>query len=241
MSNPIIKIKHLNFTYYSSSREKVLDDLNLEVNENDFLAIVGPNGGGKSTLIKILTKQLPNYFGEIFINNQELKTFNYLDKIAYIPQKALHFNQEVPISTNEVIALGLVHINQTLSTKSSQSKINEIFQKLNINHLKNKLITKLSGGEQQKILIAKALISAPKILILDEPTIGLDELSKKSLLHFLKHLSTNKNLTVIMVDHDFKAMREISNKILVLDKTLQYFGPTPNLNNSNLKNNHSHH
>ncbi|QZY54567.1 metal ABC transporter ATP-binding protein [Crassaminicella profunda] len=201
---------------------QVLYNINLKVRENDFLAIIGPNGGGKSTLLKTILGLRKPISGKIKLFDSPIHKSTGI--IGYVPQFS-KFNKSFPISVKEVVLMGMLKNNNQLFMRfkfSEQKKATEIMKKLDIIQLKDRQIGQLSGGQLQRVLIARALAADPKILLLDEPTASLDANAKTQIYELLKEL--NKEMTIIMVTHDMSAVSTYVKSIACLNKELFYHG-----------------
>lgn len=201
-----ISIKNLS-VYYEDF--KALDDINLNISKNDFLAIIGPNGGGKSTLIKSIVGLIDYKEGNIKCNEA---------KIGYVPQHA-NFDKHFPITVYDVILLGAIGSKIKPFKKINDSykvKADELIERLGIKAIKDKEIGKLSGGQFQKALIARAMITDPEILILDEPTSSIDPESKGEIFKILKEL--NSDMTILVVTHDVKDIYPYINSLAMIDR-----------------------
>jgi zinc transport system ATP-binding protein len=168
-----VQINNLNVSY---NNLKVLEDINLTVAENDFIGIIGPNGGGKTTLLKALTGIIEPDSGSIKVFGKSISEENGL--VGYVPQFS-SFENTFPISVYNVVRMGMIHKRQY-----ETSKIDEILKSVELFDIKNKLIGELSGGQKQRVLIARALVSKPKVLLLDEPTSSIDPRTGKSVIAF---------------------------------------------------------
>ena len=218
----ILEIKNLNFKF---GKIEVLKNISFNLNQGDFLGLIGPNGSGKTTLIKIILGIYKNQKGSINLFNKDINKFNDWDKIGYVQQKATDIQNDFPANVYEIVSMGL------LSTKKFPKIINKQDEKKIINKLKlvgmdkliNKRISELSGGQQQRVMIAKALISEPEILILDEPTTGIDPEMQKSFYDLLGKLN-KKNITIILISHDISSITKYVNKIAFLNKELEFYG-----------------
>ncbi|WOO89971.1 ATP-binding cassette domain-containing protein [Mollicutes bacterium LVI A0078] len=182
----MIKLNELSFSF---GNQKVIDNLSLTINDGDFFVVVGPNGTGKSTLIKCLVGIYKVKHNQIQIDNECISCFDDYDQIGYVPQVKSK-PSELPITAKEIFKL---------ITKDS-AKINEVSKLLNIETILNANINDLSGGQKQRINIAKALLLNIKYLILDEPTTGLDPKSRTELQEILQTLN-ERGVTIIVVSH----------------------------------------
>lgn len=216
-------MKNLDFNYMNSP---LIKNANFYVNEGEFVCIVGSNGVGKSTLLKLLLNILKPQSGTININGKSTNKNNH-NKISYISQKATHFNQDFPATVKEIINLGLYGIK--LSSKSRDKKIEEALTKVNMLNYKNKMIGKLSGGQQQRVFIAKALVSNPNILFLDEPITGIDTNTADSICLLLDKLNKNFKITIIMVTHHYHLLKTHATKLITINDEGNVIAETVNL------------
>jgi zinc transport system ATP-binding protein len=224
----IISIKNLSFSY---DKDIILDNINLDVDENDFLAIIGPNGGGKSTLIKNILGLLEPKDGQITIFNNSNK--KYLSKIGYVPQNT-NININFPITVLEVVMMG--HIRDKKEENKSKNFLHKYFkigynefekscalsalQQVGMEKYASKKIGSLSGGQRQRVMIARALCNHPSILILDEPTASIDVEGQKQIYDLLKEL--NKHITIIVISHDISLTMEYANKVAHINRKLTF-------------------
>lgn len=197
----MIKIKDMSFSYVKGS--DLLKDINLNIPTGVYLSILGENGSCKSTLIKLILGLLKPDCGSI-----ELST----KKISYVPQKLDNFNGEFPITVREV----LTSHSKAIKIKDSNA-ISNVLEKVNMSDFKNNLIGNLSGGQQQRIFIARALLGNPDLIILDEPSTGVDEKSQNEIYPLLQDLNINHGKTIISVEHNTKTALKYSTHILKLD------------------------
>jgi len=203
----ILSIKDLSFSY---GKQKVLEDINLEVKEKEFLAVIGPNGGGKSTLLKLIIGLLKPQQGSIKL---------YEKNIGYVPQNT-HINSSFPILVWEVVTLG------QNPTKKTKQKAYELLKQVNMQNFFNNKIGELSGGQRQRVLIARALFHNPKLLLLDEPTSNIDPKTSESIFELLKEL--NKDITIIVVSHELSVLLKYATKIAYINKNI-FMHDSPNL------------
>ncbi len=210
----VITIRNLDAGY---ENEVVLEDIDLEVKAKDFYGVIGPNGGGKTTLLKVILGLLKPMKGQIKVYGEPPeKASSY---IGYVPQYA-EFDEDYPISVFDVALMGrrtkkgkIPRYNQ-----KDREKVEEALKSVEMYKMRNKNINKLSGGQKQRVFIARALASEPKILLLDEPTASIDQQIKESIYDLLKKL--NKELTILFVTHDVGAISKYVNKLACLNKHL---------------------
>lgn len=213
MSNIDIEIDDISIFY---NEVEALKNISFKVNKNDFIGIIGPNGGGKTTLLKTI-------LGLITPDSGSVKIFNE-NGIGYVPQFA-EFDKSFPISVSEVILMGLMKKKSIFFkryNKTDIKKADDLMKQLDISNLKDKQIGRLSGGQLQKVLIARAMISKPGILLLDEPTASLDVKIKNEIYKML--LEFNKTMTIIIITHDIAEVYPCVTSVMYIDKTLHYHG-----------------
>ncbi|MCY6960317.1 metal ABC transporter ATP-binding protein [Clostridium brassicae] len=199
-----------------------LNNINLKVSEKEFLAILGPNGGGKSTLLKLILGFKDAKVGKIKVLNDKPKDAR--KSIGYVPQSS-KFDKEFPINVEDVVLMG--KLNNKVSpflkfTNKDREEAYEVMKKLGIYRLKDRQIGQLSGGQLQRVLIARALVLQPKILLLDEPTASLDAQAKLDIYNLLREL--NQNITIVLVTHDIEIISNYATNIVCINKELYYYG-----------------
>ena len=210
----IVEIKNLTVQYPDV---KALDDVSFTVNQGDFLGIIGPNGAGKSTLFDVMLNLNTKYQGALkFFGEDIKKSKKYLKEIGYVPQKPI-FEKNFPATVNDVVRMGL-------RKESDENKIDKILQQLWIHELSNRRIGELSGGQLQRVFIAKALVNNPKILILDEPVTGIDQQSIELFYSILRELNSKQKITIIWSSHDLDAVNKLANHVACLNRTLFFHG-----------------
>jgi zinc transport system ATP-binding protein len=227
----LIKAKHLNVFYENTH---ALKDVSFELDEGDFLCIVGENGSGKSTLVKTLLGLVKAKSGEL-VMHAELKN----DDFGYVPQ-VQPMQKDFPASVSEVVLSGCVnkHKLRPFYRKSEKSCAIDNMERLDILYLKNKAFRDLSGGQKQRVLIARALCASNKILLLDEPTTGLDPEATESLYELIKKLNKELGITIIMITHDVKDGLFDANKVLHLRREVLFYGSLQDYQNDGLHNCH---
>ncbi|MDG5788773.1 metal ABC transporter ATP-binding protein [Evansella sp. AB-P1] len=220
-----IEINNVSFSY---GQRNVLQDIHLKIPQGSFLGLVGPNGSGKSTLIKcILGLNTPNK-GEIKLFGETVEKFHHWSEIGFVSQKANSFNSGFPATVYEVVSMGLygkVGLFRFLN-KKHKLKVFDAINKVGMGDYIHQNIGELSGGQQQRVFIARALVSDPKLLILDEPTVGVDAKSVKNFYLMLKKLNVENGMTLILVTHDIGAMTEYITDVACLNKCLHFHGGT---------------
>ena len=228
----VASVKNLSYTYQvtstSSFSSRVLDNISFSVNEGDLLGVIGPNGAGKTTLFSCMLGLLKDYRGEIRIFDQDIRKNNsVLKSIGYIPQQK-SIEQTFPATVDEIVSLGMIG-----KEKISKEKVASALKMVDLSDQNHKRIGELSGGEQQRVLIAKALVSEPKLLILDEPTTSVDVETQNKFYSLIKHLNQKNNISIIWASHDLDAVNKIANKVMCLNRTMFFHGDTSEFFGSN--------
>ena len=223
MSQTLIDMKNVSFQYEYT---KVLKNISLKVEEGDFLAILGPNGSGKSTLLKILLGLLKPMAGEVQLFGQSNEVFRNREWIGYVSQKSNAFNSGFPATVEEVVKSGLtkkVGLFKKMP-KDANDKVKIALASVGMEPFRTRNIGQLSGGQQQRVFIARALISDPKVLILDEPTVGIDHENVQSFYDMLAKLNEEQNKTIILVTHDVDTVSNRISHVACLNQTIHFHG-----------------
>ena len=216
--DPIVDLKNV-WAHYED--KVVLESVNLVVEEHDFLGIIGPNGGGKTTLLKIILGLIKSSRGEVKVFGKSPQKNRHL--IGYVPQ-IRQFDLEFPATVWDVVATGRLG-NSKLSRRydyEDRKIVKEALEEVDMIEFRDDAIGKLSGGERQRVLIARALASNPKLLLLDEPTTNVDKNLDTKLWEFFNSLK--KKITIVLVTHDISAVSVYVDKIACLNRKLYYQG-----------------
>ena len=229
---PILQTRNLTFSY---EKQIVLEDVNLSINEKDFLAIIGPNGGGKSTLLKLILGINKIQKGSIKIESSNSN--ERLNEIGYVPQNT-NINTDFPIKAIEVVLMGRTTKKRFFLgySKDELIKAKNALEKVGMLNFSNNKIGSLSGGQRQRVMIARALFANPKILLFDEPTSSIDVKGQKEIYELLKNL--NKDITVIVVSHDISIILEYASKVAYINRTLTMHDINMQNNRFNTKKSH---
>lgn len=197
----MIQIKNLAFSY-TGNVPYILNNINLNIPEGSYVSILGENGSAKTTLVKLILNLLNPLSGTINIATE---------KIGYVPQRVENFNSQFPITVFEMLKCHM----KVLRLKSSKSIYNSL-DAVGMEIFKNSLIGDMSGGQQQKIFIARALMGNPRLLILDEPSTGIDVQSQREIYSIIKHLNLHLGITVLAVEHNLNAALDNSTHICMM-------------------------
>ena len=219
----IIKIRNLNFSY---DKQVVLEDINLDYSSDEFLAIIGPNGGGKSTLLKLILGLLKPQSGEIKLFDKEPSEVSKF--IGYVPQNFLS-NQSFPMMVLEVVLMGLIDKKIFgFYSKDEKALALSALEKVGMREFANARIGELSGGQRQRVYIARALCANAKVLILDEPTASIDTKGQAEIYEILKGINAN-GVGVVLVSHDLNIVLNYATKIAYVSKNLHIHKTHENL------------
>ena len=222
MPDPLITVRDVTFGY---GEEVVLDHVNLAIQERDFLAIIGPNGGGKTTLVKILLGLLKPWSGEVVYRLPDRKgRKGHRGALGYVPQFST-FDKSFPLRVADVVLMGKLGAKGWLRPYSREDRAAAaaMLDRLGIADLAGAHINEISGGQLQRTLIARALVSEPEALFLDEPTASIDAESRGSLLGILEEL--NRRIPIVVITHDVTAIAPMVQRIACINRRLFYHGP----------------
>lgn len=221
--NKILEVNKLSFAY---GAEPVFEELSFTVAAGDFIALAGPNGAGKTTLVRLILGLETRTSGQISLLGESSSKKIPWKQIGYLAQKNNLFNPLFPARVEEVVGLGLLAQKKYFKRLNSkdQERIADVLAYLKIDSLKHKSINDLSGGEQQKVFLARALVSKPKLLIMDEPNTALDPASRQEFFEIIKSLN-DQGVTIIMITHDTAQAGLYAKQLLYLDKKIVFYGP----------------
>lgn len=219
----IIEVKNVSFSY---GKEKILEDISLNIHKGDYLGIVGPNGGGKTTLLKIILGLLPLQSGSITLFDQSRNNFSHWAKIGYVAQKSLNFDAKFPATVFEVVSMGLYGKKGLFKmfNEGDKKKVLEALENVEMKEFKDRLIGDLSGGQQQRVFIARALVGRPEIIFLDEPTVGVDIRAQEQFYSLLHTLNRELQITLVLVSHDVDVVARETTEVMCINQTLVYHG-----------------
>ena len=200
-----VRVNNLTFAY---TQKLILNDVSFNLESGEFLTLVGKNGTGKSTLIKCLLKILKVPDGTVFFDNVDINAIKLFKNVGYVPQK-VEFSYEFPLTVSEILTSAYL--------KVKDEYFNKVINSLGINPFYRDNINNLSGGQFQKVMIARALLNHPQLLILDEPTVGIDNESMLALYEVLEKLK-EKKVTIIISTHDTDFSKDLSDYYLELNE-----------------------
>ncbi|MFP3867229.1 MAG: metal ABC transporter ATP-binding protein [Desulfobacteraceae bacterium] len=226
MGAKAVEIKNL---YLRLNNLLILEDINLEIQEGRFVGVLGPNGAGKSSLIKVILGLVKPTRGEILVCGDPPRRLRRMGQlVGYLPQRPLT-NPHFPVSALEVVLMGRYgHIGLVKRPDVTDKEIaRQNLDRVGIAHLAERPIGELSGGEQQRVFIARALSAEPRLLLLDEPTVSLDVCSQDELYDIINKVKLELNLTVIMASHDIGAVATHVDDIICVNRRIHVHQPPP--------------
>jgi len=228
VTHPIISCDRISFQY---GADPILQNISFTLEKGDYVGLVGGNGSGKTTLLKILLGLLKQTEGEVKIAGIPVRDFRDWEKIGYVPQNVFRSDLGFPATVREVIESGHLRGGQDFWCRFGSKNCNEVAEaaeRSGITHLLEKRIGELSGGERQRVFIARALVSQPELLVLDEPTTGIDAETEEKFYTFLSELN-HTGMTVILVSHDLEAITRQVKTVICLNRRLVCFGKPESL------------
>jgi len=205
-----LRFQNVSFSYGQTA---VLDNINFHIHEGEFIALVGPNGTGKSTILKLALGLESPHSGSVMVYGKQPQSM--LNRIGYVPQHT-QYDRSFPISVSEVVGMGLLHPSSKKANIKQQDRISDALQDVAVGDLADRPYTDLSGGQRRRVLVARALISHPSFLILDEPTANMDSESESLLFSVLGTLKGKT--TILIVTHDTEFVSSLTDRVLCLGK-----------------------
>jgi len=236
MINANIQFNNVSVVY---GKHTAIENINIEINSNSVITIVGPNGGGKTTLLKVILGLVKPTAGELLING--IDTCSLPAKIiGYVPQiKTL--DMSFPALAIELVASGIKNNWVARLTKDEKKKSLESLEKVGAKHLANRSISKLSGGELQRVFLARSFVRNPEILLLDEPVTGIDLVGESDIHNLIEEYRKESTTTILMVTHDWEAAYHHADKVILINRNLVCFdSPEKAFSEENLRRTFSH-
>ncbi len=216
---PIFEVTALDFEVQN---QKILDSVSLKIFAGEYDAIIGPNGGGKTTFIRMLLKLQTPTSGSIKIFGQDINKFKGWNKIGYVPQRTVLLDATFPATVFDIVKMGRTSKSGFFRryNKKDLKYVYDAMKKMDILDLKDKMIGSLSGGQRQRVMIARALSSNPTVLILDEPNTGVDVKSQHLFYELLRDLNKNENITILFITHDVGVIIDDVKRVLTINTKL---------------------
>lgn len=219
----IIELQDVSFSY---NHNQVLKNINLSVHKGDYLGLIGPNGGGKTTLIKIMLGLLKPGKGKVVLFGKDIKDFSDWSKIGYVSQKVGNFDPNFPATVEEIVSMGRYAGRGLFRFLSSNDRkiVAQSLEKVGMSDFKERQIGSLSGGQQQRVFIARALAAQPEVIFLDEPTVGVDIKTQEDFYMLLEKLNRELQITLVLVSHDIDVVTGEVTELACINQELVYHG-----------------
>ncbi|MCW4017224.1 MAG: metal ABC transporter ATP-binding protein [Candidatus Bathyarchaeota archaeon] len=217
---PILEAKDVEV---ARNGELVLQGASFSINKGDYVGIVGPNGGGKTTLILALLNFLPKTKGSIRLFGTDIDKFSSWEKVAYISQQATGFDKQFPLTVKELVSLGCIrkgNIGRRFKPED-WTAVDESIRFMGLTDVADRRIGQLSGGQKQRVFVAKALARNPEIIFLDEPIVGVDSTTQEKFFKKLSDLNTKKKTTILLVTHDLTSVFCRMSKVMCVNKKVE--------------------
>ncbi len=202
--------------------QSIIKNASMKIFRGDYVALIGPNGGGKTTLVRMLLGLQKPTSGDIKLFGINQKSFKSWNKIGYVPQRVTQIDTAFPATVLEVVKMGRTSKRGFFGFESDDDRriVSEAMTKMDVVDLKDKLIGTLSGGQRQRVMIARALASEPEVLILDEPNTGVDTASQNRFYALLRSLNQNEKITIIFVTHDIGVIVDDIGRLFTVNQTI---------------------
>lgn len=218
----IIELMNVTFGYTATP---VVEDISLQVDTGEYVAVVGPNGSGKSTLVKLMLGLVEPDVGDAVLFGERATAFDDGHRLGYVAQHA-SASKEMPVTVRDVVKMGrFPHVGYGRLTDEDWAVVDAALDTVGMSAFADRRVTRLSGGQRQRAFIARALASEADLLVLDEPTVGVDAESVEAFYDLLDGLN-GEGITVVLVEHDIGAVVEHADRIVCLNRTLQFDGPS---------------
>ena len=223
MKKNIIQLEDVSFSYEQSI---ALDHISLQVREGEFWALIGPNGSGKSTLLNIILGLLKPASGSVKLFDADIGSFRQRERIGYVSQKSNSFNSGFPATVLEVVRSGLTRKTGLFKgfTKKDEKRSLEVLRIVGMEMYAKQNIGELSGGQQQRVFIARALAGAPDLLIMDEPTVGIDQQNVASFYTMLNKLNREHRIAIVLVTHEIDLVTDLATHVACLNRSIHFHG-----------------
>ena len=221
----ILKVENLSV---SRSGKMIIKDIDLTIENGEFVGVVGPNGSGKSTLLLAILGVLRAQTGSISVYGHAPLSRKLYGRIGWVSQAAANLPKHVRITVRELVQLGTVNSRNMFffMDENRRERVNKAIEMVGLQDVEHIDISRLSGGQRQRAVIARALASEAEFILLDEPLVGIDREARNSLLKLLDQLCHERGKTILMVSHDLTAMRQTAHRMIFLEETIRFDGPT---------------
>jgi zinc transport system ATP-binding protein len=230
---PVLEVENLNV---SRSGNLVIEGANFRIDRKDYVGVVGPNGGGKTTLLLAILGMLPKQSGTIKLFGEPTESFSGWEKVAYVSQNAINFDPSFPLTVKELVALGRVN-RRNLGRRLGREEWDEVekaMQLMGMTDLAERRVGELSGGQKQRAFVAKALVRNPEIIFLDEPVAGVDATTQEKFYQKMSELNSKKGITILIVSHDLAAVFCRMSKVICVNREVNVSEITPGQDPNNI-------
>ena len=219
MKTPVIEVKDLSVR---RGNEMVIKDATFTISRGDYVGIVGPNGGGKTSLLLTLLGIIPLERGTIRLFGKDISSFSQWERIAYVSQDATNFDVNFPLTVRELVSLGRIRRNLIgrKLRKDDWNAVDETLRFMGIENIAHRRIGELSGGQKQRVFVAKALVRNPDIIFLDEPVTGVDAETQEKFYKKLSDLNITRGTTIMIVSHDLAAVFCRMSKVMCVNRAV---------------------
>lgn len=218
-----VSVQGLFLAYHGAD---ALRDVAFSVEQGDYVGVVGPNGSGKSSLVRCVLGLVRPDRGEVRLFGTPLASFDQWQQVGYLPQGLQQFNPHFPATVAEVVALGLLAARRfpRRLSRDDAGAVDRALELMGIAGIRSRLVGELSGGLRQRVLLARALVNEPRLLVLDEPTTALDPETRENFYETIRDLNRVEGVTVILVTHDSGTIGRYASRLLYLDKRVVFYG-----------------
>jgi zinc transport system ATP-binding protein len=215
----IVEIENVSFSY---GKNEVLQGISFGIPRGDYLGIIGPNGGGKTTLLKIVLGLLTPSQGTVRLFGKDIRQFKDWPNIGYVPQKVTSFDEGFPATVYEIVLMGRYGKRGLFHRITAEDRriTTRVLEQVGMWEYKDRLIGDLSGGQQQRVFIARALATEPEIIFLDEPTVGIDQKTSREFYALLKKLNKEFHITLVLISHDLETVLKEVEHVACVDRAL---------------------
>ena len=230
---PVLRFENVSYAYGNDS---AVEQVSFDVEPGRFTAVVGPNGSGKTTLIKLALGLLSPTQGEVRLFGTDPQRFRDWHRLGYVPQVAAGIRERFPATVAELVSHGLYRgiSPRTFWRRSSQPAVMEALEAAGMASQSHRRIGDLSVGQQQRVLVARALVRQPELLVLDEPAAGVDASGEEQLYELLKRLNSEQHISILMISHDIGAVMRQADTVACINRTLMFHGEPHNLTSDDL-------
>lgn len=227
-ATPILEVQNLSV---HRNGLPVIEDATFSISKGDYVGVVGPNGGGKTTLLNALLNFLPSTSGSIRLFGVDIAKFKSWEKVAYISQQATSFENQFPLTVRELVSLGCIKKGRLgrRFTREDWKNVDDNIEYMGLTDVADRRIGQLSGGQKQRMFVAKALTHKPELILLDEPIVGVDSNAQEKFYKKLSDLNVERQTTIMLVTHDLTSVFCRMSKVMCVSRKVEVAQITPDL------------